>query len=624
MTLLLAARLLAARRSVSACIGASLLALAPLGADAFAQTGIDSKPRSVIPWMDKALTGDGPTDGAIASTPRVTPKSEPATATTPASGEPSATDGAAKPTGAPLPPRLDISAPVDGEEDDPTKRTPLPKADPKSPTTVEVAELSKLNDGSAGLITAKDLGLPIEAWSKIPLKQAIELTTDFEPTRLRSANALAIRLLLTAFEAPRPGAAATGKPDPSEPDYLTARLDALMRYGAADAAARLAAAAGGARVAKAAEPALVARREKALCRALLDPSERGSLPRIYCQILADDTAGALVAIEASRALGETDEVTLGLLEAMADSAYLELAAPPKEIAELSPLRLAAMRRLKLPIPANASRAAPLSILPAIIDEKTSPRQRLEALERLERSGAVETAKLAAAYKEATSAESGGVWGRVEAFRKAITAPAEAFPARAAAALARATVTEQRDMMARLLGDALLAYAKKTLADGSAAEGAAGWTQELRDALRLAGHGDTASALLRANPLLTGVEERVRDRIAARDFRERWDAAKTAPLIARAVRGELEAGRMLAALDAFGVPIADPTLFADETEIAFVEPGQKAALAFEAIKLLAKSKPISSEALHGAVTRLVAIGLVDEARQIAIEAVLSSR
>ena len=78
---------------------------------------------------------------------------------------------------------------------------------------------------------------------------------------------------------------------------------------------------------------------------------------------------------------------------------------------------------------------------------------------------------------------------------------------------------------------------------------------------------------------------------------------------------------MAALHAFGAEIADPTMFPDSSGLAALGGSRAAEMAFEAIALLSRGDSISPEALHAALSRLLAIGLVEEAQMIAMEAVL---
>lgn len=561
-----------------------------------AQSGGEDGPRSGIPWLDDAVSSsaDGPA-GAIATAP---------------------SRGGAPGGGVGLPPRVDLRA-IDDPFGGGASGGALPRGNPVQPDAVEIAPLDRVEDAAAGLLDAPDVGLQAQAWSGTSEARAVELTAQFRPTRLRTVNELAIRLLAVALEPPASdptSAAAPGR------DFLTERIDALMRFGAAEWAALLAERAGAQRLRVAADAALVAGRLEPLCRALLVPDEPASQPRIYCQILAGDQIGALIALEASRALGDEDEITLSLLEALAEPALADLATPPRTVAELTPLRLVAMRDLGVAPPPDFARTAPLALTPSAFGPETPPREILFALERLERSGALETAALADAYANAASAESGGVWGRVEVYRRALSAPPERLPALATAAIARAKEEGRGPMMARLLGERLIQQAEATLGAGAAA---VGWTPELRDALRLSGRPDLAAALSRQAAGGVSAEEAALDRLATARLDGPWDPEIAATLSARAARGDLEAGLILAALDAFGAPVADPALFPDDAELAFVEAGQQAELAFEATALLMESDAIEPETLHRAMTRLIAAGLVEEARMIAVEAIISA-
>lgn len=605
-----------ALRRVSLICAAASLSAAP----AVAQ---QDRPRSVIPWVDEAISDPG-AGGAVYETTPIEGLGGSYGQAAPSGAERAPIDRTGAESGTPsadprtvIPPQLDLSTTGEPRRIGPSQ-TP-PRASAADPASVEIAPIGRVADGAAGLSSAQDLGLPISAWSRTDEARAVALAEQLRPTRLRSVNRLAIRLLSTAFEPPIGDP--TGVSAPQE-DFLSARIKALTRFGAAERASRLAEIAGAHRLSGAADAALVAGRLEPLCRALLTPDEPASQPRIYCQILAGDQVGAMIALEASRSLGDDDEITLSLLEALAEPALKDLATPPETVAEITPLRLAAMRMLSITPPPDFARTAPLPLLPTVFGAETPPRETLSAYERLERSGALETADLRAAFDAASSAESGGVWGRVEVYDRAAAAAPEALLDRAQEALARAQEGGRASMMARLLGPALAAQAERALSAGGSA-GAALWTPKLRDALRLSGRPDLAAALARRAPSGVDAEEQALDIIATGRLAEGWAAHRTFPMTERARRGDRRAGLILAALDAFGAPIEDPSMFADEEALAFFETGQEAELAFEALTLLVESDPIAPEALRRAMARLIAVGLESEAREIAVEAIVTA-
>lgn len=163
-------------------------------------------------------------------------------------------------------------------------------------------------------------------------------------------------------------------------------------------------------------------------------------------------------------------------------------------------------------------------------------------------------------------------------------------------------------MARLLAPSLA----QALANG--APGQVG--PELRRALWLGGEWSTALRLG-----ATGVEERALVAIAGR--LDGWRPSDADMLFARAARGEERAARLAAALTALGAPTNNPGFYRSADELAFVEGGGRSAeTAFSAIAGLAGDAPQTGPSLFGALSNLVAIGLVEPAREIAIEAVLA--
>src|SRR5262249_5429714 len=153
------------------------------------------------------------------------------------------------------------------------------------------------------------------------------------------------------------------------------------------------------------------------------------------------------------------------------------------------LRIAAMRRIGAPAPADFARSAPLELLPAALAPHVAPRLQLEAMERLEGAGALPLEALSRAYAATPSAEAGGVWGRVEADRAASAAQPGAFRPAADLAMARAQEADRGAMMARLLGPAVARHAfEGPSPDPQLADAA------MRRLLRLAGEGPAAAQL----------------------------------------------------------------------------------------------------------------------------------
>lgn len=572
----------------AAAAAASTAAEEPVGGQAGAG------PSSVIPWLDQAVTD--------AARSRTAPPSAPGGLGTPPS---LSTEPRARAPYETAPPAAGGPASVSGPG-----------------VAIEVAPLGDVDATAAGVIGADQLGLPVDAWRGVNAEDAAELVAGLSPGASRAANVLAVDLLSAAFEPPAAPALGFG----GATNLLSARLAALARFGALERAVELARTAGPDKVLAARSAALVSGADDVFCQAAL-VAEVKPLDRIYCLAAIGDGAGASLAVQATRSLGGGDEATLSLLEALAEPALAAYAQPPAAARDATPLRLAAMRRLRLPPPADFSRAAPLSLLPAATDAAAPPRARLEALERLEAAGGVSTTALRAAYEASASAESGGVWGRVEAYRRALAAPAGAFAAAARAALARAREEGREATMARLLGPAIA----QRVASG--AGGAALAAPEIVRAAWLAGEWDAARALSGGGPVAGGaVEARALAAIASAapsagdGFSGRasaaWRPEDADPLFARAARGDGKAARLAAGLLALGAPTNNSTFFEAAPDLAFaVGEGRVAEIAFAAAAGLGGDAPLSGPALFAALSNLVAVGLEDPARRIAIEAAL---
>ena len=574
-----------------------LLILAGVAALGVCGTALAQQPRGVIPWLQ------GEEQAAPAP---ITPEAQ-----TP---DPNAPQVGAPQIGSPQPGAPQIGAPrTEGDPlgaaaQDPqtgaqageTIQLPSFGAPGKNtPAAVETAAVGAVGVGAAGTLSPEAAGLPKDAWRGADAQEAADQLGRLTPSDLHAANRLAVRLLSAALTPPSDGAA-----------VFDARVAALSRFGAAEAAAVIGETAGLEAAAK--QPAwraaaLASGRDGALCQAVVDDqAEAGDLETIYCRGLMGDAASALLSIQTLRTIGGVDPALLDLLEAVADPSYASFVEAPDDPSALSVVELASLRAASLPLPTGFAETAPLSMVGAALTEQAAPRERLSALERLEAAGTVETDALRAAFESAASAESGGVWGRVEVYRKTVAAAGGARVARAVEALRRADAEGREAQMARLLAPAL-------------AEAAVSGDAAARRLLRLGGRLAAASRLMDA---AVAPEERGLDRIAYPEGRTAWSAPDAAPAAAKAARGDQASGRLLAALIAFGHPVPDPLLYPVPEQLSFmVAEGRVAEIAFSALARLRPGSAVAPDQLHAALRELIAIGLDEEARRIALEAVL---
>lgn len=572
-----------------------------------------NSPRNAIPWLREALDGREAEGGASAPGPGGADAAAPPVTDVFGGLFRGSLDGERQEPPAEAPEKLRESAPVASD----------PRINPRgaaaAPAPIEVAKMKAVDGSSAGLLSPQEAGLPTDGWRGVEADQAQAAIAGLKPGPFRNANLLAIRTLSAGLAAPRNAAG---------PDFLTARIEALSRFGAARQAAQLAEAAGPDLIGLGADAALVSGEEAGLCATLTSRPD-DSMARIYCQALGGDAMGAALAIEATRALGQSDEATLSLIEAVAEPALAQSLGAKVKNAEPTPLRLAAQRIIGVAPPADFARDAPLTLLPAALSDKAPPRLRLEALERLEMSGAIETSALAEAFAAHASAESGGVWGRVEAYRKALEAADAAFGPAVAKAMAAAESAGRRGAMARLLAPKIAA---KALPVSGAEPHPTLTAPSLRYVLREGGETAAAVAVGRAAERLGApavppdVVERALDHIAEPDWPDAWRETDRADLAELAGRGDRRAAFTEAAIATFALdPRAVPIgagLSGEPDPREEIEANRAALLAVNALsrlgELVGSSDSSATEAGLRAIKAFRALGWEQEARALALE------
>lgn len=513
----------------------------------------------------------------------------------------------------PAPSAEDESAPFeglgpDGEEihADGDSADPASVMTPLTPQEIDSTPIAGVIADSTGLLTEEEGGLPSDLWNGVTAERAAEILRGVRPGALRSANQLARLALLSAASAP----AATTE----DGEIITLRAQALLELGLPqDALALLRASGLRTPVAMALQldaSALTGEDAEVCALALRSGSLDGlSARRVYCLARTGGTEEAALALSTGRDLGAIRQADGELLEALIEPSWAEYARPPERIEDLTPLRLAALDQIGAARPANFGRLAPLSMRWADMVEDAPPRDRLSAAESLEDAGALPTEKLRELYEAYTPAESGGVWGRVEAWLAARDARGpEARIAAASRAYDRAASDKRAGPMARLLAP-LLERARPMTEDGS---------QDVRRALALAGNFDDAIYWF-AKPPTIGQLTAVK--IAQPQVTPDLGKAQVAALRAKDALGDLAAGQQLAALTAFGY-IERESRFTYTPELARViqalESEQPAEALFAALAYLEPGPVTRPEPFHAALAALLALGREDEARDIALE------
>ncbi|MEO1292380.1 MAG: hypothetical protein AAFV62_06050 [Pseudomonadota bacterium] len=592
---------------------------------ALAEPTLATRDQPTIAPETQGLPSTGSDVGAVSgpATPTATP-----TATAPATT--AATPSAAAPNdssvpGAPSDPGATtaIAAPRPTDAGTPEPFTADPtfssfgQPGPNDPSRVEVGVVPNVSGAAVGTMSAQASGLPVDAWRGTTMSDALKQIGAAEPTDIRAANRLAITLLTATFEAPeivRGGVR----------DFFDTRLNALLRYGAADEAASLASARDtrqGLSIPAFVPATLLGGEETLLCMAVAAQPQRArsidpGLP-IFCKVAEGARDEALLAIDLARTFQEGDPALLDMLAAAAEPAFT-----PPNLSEIpafsgapdatSALFLAAALKTRQVIPPDLAGSAALGQLWAMTalgsGADLAPRVRLTAFERLERAGSLPTDTLAEAFATTRAAESGGVWGRVEAFRSVVAAAPDRLNNALSAAADRAREGGHLGGMLRSLG--LYAPIGPALSANRVA----------RDALRLVGRAPEVSVAMtqQAGPVVGDADERALQRVADPRFRPASSQNDITSLLARAVRGEAAAGRVLAALFAFGLEIPQPGLFAPPPGGAFADEQSPASRAFDALLSLRTGSEVQPEPFYHALSTLVAVGLEPEAREIAVE------
>jgi hypothetical protein len=476
----------------------------------------------------------------------------------------------------------------------------VPDGAPGPRGTVEVVSIDAAALDSAGTLTEAESGVPLDFWRDLSALRARALLSRVRGSGTLAAADLYRRILLARARAPRAVGPGGG--------FLRLRVERLLQTGAlADAQALLSAA--GASGPAFNEYALtigqLTAEDLAPCAAALAGEGTGAAvdialeSRIYCLIRLGREDEARGAIDAAR--DASDPAILDLLAAQIDPDLARIVTGPEDVGALSPLALALIDGVGAPRPANFS-AAPAAYFWADLTEAAAPRDRLAAAEKLARAGAIPAARLITLYGRQRSAESGGVWGRVEAWRRmAAAAPAELAPLvaemdrRAAEAGLRAA-----------LAPALNRYAAEAAPDAPT-------SRRFAEIALLA--GDPAAALTRTQgetelealaALLTG---------APVPFPE---------IRGRARRGDVAAQRLAAALTAVH-RIPDPLDEAPEAvNLAALAAESPAAAVLEALALLDAGAEIAPAPLHAALAALAAAGFDADARAVAVETLLGGR
>ena len=277
-----------------------------------------------------------------------------------------------------------------------------------APEEISVTALSGPRLDAVGLLPPAVTGLPAETWGDSDTDDLVRLIQAKRAPRLPATAGLLYTLLLAELDPPR-GSEQDGR-------LLLARLDTLLALGALDQAQALLERAGPT------QPALFRRwfdvslltgHEDRACAAMrATPDIAPTFPaRIFCLARGGDWNAALLTLDTAKALGFVTEEEDALLIRFLDPGLFEGEPPLPVPAHPSPLVFRMFEAIGEALPTTT---LPLAFAQSDLRFTAGWKARVEAAERLARSGAIDENRLLGIYTERMPAASGGVWDRVEA------------------------------------------------------------------------------------------------------------------------------------------------------------------------------------------------------------------
>ena len=297
-----------------------------------------------------------------------------------------------------------------------TLRTPTLPSEPDVSTgaTVEDVTVQPLGlpmPDAVGLLPVSVTGLPRGLWgASRPDDLALRFRQN-QPDMLPAIQALLYTLLLAELDAPAGS-------EPGSDTVFLARVDRLLSMGALDQAEALLSRAGASSpeiFRRWFDTALLLGTEHELCEVLrATPELSPTFPaRIFCLARGGDWNAAVLTLETGRALGFISEEEDALLARFLDPHLFEGEPPLTRPARPTPLTFRMFEAIGEPIP---TATLPLAFAQSDLRANIGWKARVEAGERLARTGAVGDNQIWGLYSERRPAASGGVWDRIAALQ----------------------------------------------------------------------------------------------------------------------------------------------------------------------------------------------------------------
>nr|WP_318272593.1 hypothetical protein [Paracoccus saliphilus] len=303
--------------------------------------------------------------------------------------------------------------PGDQRPPHPRPSRPKPVAESGDVGRVQVTRLDQGDPDQTGTLSPRRAGLPADLWAGSDAETLAQMVLA-TPARLQAMQALMKRLLTAQLAPPQGG----DNPAGPKGELFLARADRLLDMGALDDAQALLVAAGPGNpeiFRRMFDIALLEGDEGRACDIMngtpgIAPSFAA---RIFCLAQTGDWAAAAISLHGAEALGLVNERQAIMLTHFLDDAFVDGADLLQPAERLTPLEFRIHEAIGQPMP-----TVPLPVAFAQSDLRLNSgfKARVEAAERLARTGALPAARLRQIYAEQRPAASGGVWERAAVMR----------------------------------------------------------------------------------------------------------------------------------------------------------------------------------------------------------------
>jgi len=284
---------------------------------------------------------------------------------------------------------------------------PLPTSNSLTPIDINVEELKTLDPDSLGTLTTEQGGFGVNMWDGSSRRKIERLLPKLPTSSIsRGMRDLMRRLLLSAAKAP------AGEPlVPGEKDLIGTRLELLSTMGDLPGVSSLIkevpTTAHSERLLRSEVDALFMKNDNArVCSLVSSQISEVETPYwqkafVFCQSLAGEHEKAALGASLLRETGDNDQIFNGLLEHLSGLDEYKVAS----LANPEPLHFAMVRAAKADLPADVTSSDNPAILRTIATSPNArPELRLDAAERAEAMGALNTEILRQLYAGVTFTE----------------------------------------------------------------------------------------------------------------------------------------------------------------------------------------------------------------------------